>query len=76
MLCVLILYIIGGSEVDFERQIFWETFHGNFIYSFFEFLPEICWEEIAGQILFVFCFDVWPGAWALALRLISQHTTY
>ena len=24
-------------------------------------MPEICAEEIAEEILFVFCFDVWPG---------------
>ena len=33
MLCALILYICGGSysfKFDSERQIFWETFHGNF----------------------------------------------
>ena len=48
-------------KVDSERQIFWETFHGNFIYS--EFLP-----EIAEEILFVFYFDVWPGTRTLALR--------
>ena len=41
-----------------------------------EFLPEICREEITEKIHFLFCFDVWPGARTLALRLISQHTTY
>ena len=25
---------------------------------------------------FVFCFDIWPWARTLALRLISQHTTH
>ena len=58
-------------KVDSERQIFWETFHENFI-LLSEFLPEICWEEITEEILFVFCFDVEP--WLLCL--ISQHTTY
>ena len=62
-------------KVDSERQIFGETFHGNF-YILSEILPEICWEESAEEILFVFCFDVWPGARILAFRLISQHTTY
>ena len=39
-----------------------------------EFLPEICWDEIAEEeILFAFCFDVWPGAWTRVLRLISQY---
>ena len=30
-------------------------------------LPEICWKEIAEEILFVFCFDVWPGAGAIII---------
>ena len=51
-------------KVDSERQT-WETFHGNFIYSL-KFLPEICWEEIAVEILFVFRFDLWPGTRTLA----------
>ena len=34
-------------------------------------MPEICWEEIAEKILFVFRFDVWPGTGTLAFRLIS-----
>ena len=34
-----------------------------------EFLPEICWEEIVEEILFVFCFDVWPWDRTLALCL-------
>ena len=50
MLCVLISY---KFKVDSERQIFWETFHGIFI-LLSEFLPEICWEKIAEEILFVF----------------------
>ena len=54
-------------KVDSERQIF------NLLSKF---LPEICWEEIAEEILFVFCFDVWHGARILSLRLIKQHTTY
>ena len=32
-------------KVHFERHIF----------------ARICWEEIAEGLLFVFCFDVWPG---------------
>ena len=60
MLCVLILYISGGTlqfKIDSEWQIFWEILHGSFnLLS--EFLPEICWEEIAEKILFVICFDV------------------
>ena len=78
VVCVNFLYISGWDlqfKVNSKRQICWETFHGSFIY-YSEFLPEICWEDIAEEILFyVFCFDVWPEAWTLALRLISQHTT-
>ena len=62
-------------KVDFERQIFLKNFSWQF-YLLSEFLPEICWEDIADEILFVFCFVVWPGTRSLALRLISQHTTY
>ena len=62
-------------KVDSKRQIFWETFHGSFkLLS--EFITEICWEEIAEEILFVFRFDVWPGTRTLAFRLISRHTNY
>ena len=48
-------------KFDSEWQIFWETFHVNFI-LLSEFLPEICWDEITEEILFVFGFNVWPWA--------------
>ena len=69
IVCVLILYISG------QVYSLKSTPNGNFN-LFSEFLPEICWEEIAEEKLFVFRFDVWPGARSLALHLISQHTTY
>ena len=68
--CVCVNFIHKWRYLQFE--IF---FMAVFIYSV-EFLPEICWEEIAEEIIFVFCFDIWPGARILALRLISQHATY
>ena len=34
-------------------------------------MPEICGEEIAEELFYVFCFDVCNGARTLALRLIS-----
>ena len=55
-------------NVDYERQIFWETFSWQ-VHLLSEFLPEICWEKIVEDILFVFCFDIWPGAPNLATRL-------
>ena len=39
---------------------------------FKEFLPEICWEEIAEGIFFVFCFVVWPGTRTLSYRLSTS----
>ena len=68
MLCVLILYISGGTysfKVDNKTTDFSRNFSQKF-YLLSEFLPEICWEEIAEEILFVI----------LAFRLISQHITY
>ena len=53
MLCVLILYINGGTY-DLKK-LFMAIFN---LPS--EFMPEICWEEIAKEIHFVFCFDVEP----------------
>ena len=44
------------------------------MYLLSEFLPEICWEEIAEEILFVFRFDVWSGTRTMAFRLKSQNT--
>ena len=61
MLCAFILYVSGGiySLNSTLYQIFWETFHGNFIYS--EFLPETA-EKITEEKFFVYCFNVGPGA--------------
>ena len=50
---------------------FLKIFHGSFLFTP-RVLPEICLEEMAKEILFVFRFDVWPEAQTLALRLISQ----
>ena len=67
-------YVVYVNFIHKWREL---QFHGNF-YLFSEFLPEIGWEEgnRRRNTFFVFCFDVWPGARTLALRLISQHTTY
>ena len=47
------------SHTTYVVCVFWETF---FMEILFILLPEICWTEIAKEIYFVFCFDVWPGA--------------
>ena len=63
-------------NVDSERQIFWETFSWQF-YLLSEFLPEICWEEVAEEIFFFISFLMTDlGYEPRPLRLISQHTTY
>ena len=54
MLCVLILYSSKSTPNDW---LFEKLFMAIF-YLFPEFLPEICWEEIAEEILFVFCLNV------------------
>ena len=54
---------------DFLRNCSWQFFN-----LLSEFLPEICWEEITGEILFVFCFDVWPGTRTLDEK--SNKTTH
>ena len=48
-------------KVDAERQIFWETFHDNFIYSQ-NFWPEICWEE-RNRRRNTFIISFWCLAW-------------
>ena len=46
------------------------------LYLATEFLPEICWKEVAVEIFSYFRFDVWPGVWTRVLHLISQHNSY
>ena len=78
VVCVNFLYISGGaySLKSTPNDRFFEKLFLAILFWHSEFLPEICSEEIAEEILFVFCFDVWPGTRTLAFRLISQHTTY
>ena len=78
MLCVLTLYISGGTysfKVDSERQIF-EKFFMAILFTLRVFARNLLRANRRRIILFVFCFDVWAGARTLAFRLISQHTTY
>ena len=78
MLCVLILYVSGGtySLNSTPNDKFFEKLFIAILFTLESFLPEIGWEEIAEEMLFVFRFDVWPGTQTLAFRLTSQHTTY
>ena len=52
LLCFLIQCTTGGTCTAFLRNFSWQ------FYSLSEFLAEICWEEIAQKIIFVFCFNV------------------
>ena len=70
-----VVFVNFVHKVDSERQIFWEIFHGNFIYPQ-SFCQKSAERKSPEEILLVFCFDVWPWARTLALRLISEHITY
>ena len=68
MLCALIFITEWRDlqfKVDSEQQIFEKFFSWQF-YLFSEFLPGIYGDEVAEEVLFVFYFDVWPGARTLA----------
>ena len=52
-------------NIDFERQIFGEAFSCQ-VYLLSEFLPEICWEEVAEEIISYIRFEAWP----------NMHTQY
>ena len=60
IVCVNFLYISGGaySLKSTPNDRFFEKLFMAIFYLFSEFLPEICWQEIAEEILFVFHFDV------------------
>ena len=64
-------------QFDSERKICWETFRGNFIYFLLEFLPEICWEEVAAEIFIdiSFCFrcPIWGWNRVLTNKRDSFH---
>ena len=56
---------------DFLRDSSWQ------FYLFSEFCQKSAERKSPKKyFFFIFRFDVWPGARTLALRLISQHTTY
>ena len=59
VVCVNFIYNCWERTND---RFFEKLFRAVFIYSQ-EFVPEICWgEKKAEEIIFVFCFNVWPGA--------------
>ena len=71
MLCVLILYISGGTysfKVDSDRQIFFKNFSCQF-QSFCQKSAER--KSSKKYFLQVFCFDVWAGARILALQKVK-----
>ena len=55
-------------NVDSERQIFEKLFHGRFnLLS--EFLPEMCWEEVAEEIFFIYHFFFFFFWWLTCVRI-------
>ena len=69
MLFVLILYISVGtySLKSSPNDRFFEKLFMAIFNLLSQFLPEICWEEIVGEML---------SGLGLGLRLIREHTTY
>ena len=61
----------GSTKICFNLQ-----FLCNTIQNMITLNPRKQMSSLAYPILFVFWFDVWPGARTLSLRLRSQHTTY
>ena len=59
------------TSVGSERQIFEKPLMTN-LYTL-RFLPEIWWEQIAEEILFVFYFDVWSSS---RRGLVSSVSAY
>ena len=76
MLCVFISYIIGGtfSLKPIPKDKFFEKLFTAILFTLRNL--KNLWEEIAEEILFVFYFDISPGARTLSLRQISQHTIH
>ena len=79
MLCVLILYISGGTyslkSTPNDKVI--EKLFMAILFNLRAFARNLLrGDEIAEEILSIFRLDVWPGTRTLTFRLISQHTTY
>ena len=72
---VCVNFINKRWDLQFKVDRVFSNFSWQF-YLLSELLSDLCREEIGEKILFVFCYDVWPGARTLAIHLISQHTTY
>ena len=64
MLCALILYVSGATycltSTPNDRFFFWETFHGNFIYSP-TFRQKSAERKSPKKHFSYFIFDDWPG---------------
>ena len=71
-LCVLILYRSGGtySLKSTPNERFFAKLFMAILFTLRVFSRNLL-RGIAEEILFVFCFDVWPGIRTLAFRLIS-----
>ena len=61
-------------NVDSERQIFGETLSWQ-VYLLSEFLPEICWEQIAEEIIF-FHTSFWCMTWGTNPVIASNKPTH
>ena len=77
MLCALILYMSGGTYTlkSTPNDRFLRKFFMAIIFTFRVFARNLL-KDKRRKILFVFCFDAWPGARSLSFPLIGHHTTY
>ena len=77
MLCVSILYIIGETyclKTTPNDRFFFFKFSWQFLFTLGVFARNLLRGNRRRN---TFCiFYVWPGPQTLALRLVSQHTTY
>ena len=74
VVCVLILYISGETyswKSTPNDRFFEKLLMAILLLS--EFLPEIYWEEIAEEILFLFWFDVWLGTRTLSSNPLQDE---
>ena len=67
---------MAGSLKSTPNDRFFEKLFMAILFTSQSFARNLLRGNRRRKILFVFCFDVWPGARTMAFRLISQHTTY
>ena len=73
---VCVNFIHKWRDLLFKVDRYFEKLFMAILFTPIVFSKNLLEGNRRNNTFFVLCFDVWPGAWTLALRLISQHTTY